>query len=143
LDSALFQWFTAHRASNIPISGPILLEKANEFAQKLNEVPKKGTVSESWIVRFRERHGISFQCVSGEAGAVDAGSVGEWIQNVWPTISAGYSPDDIFNADEFGLFYKLLPDKTLSVKGKLPIKSQYVCLILQCGCLGEKCTGGK
>jgi hypothetical protein len=30
---------------------------------------------------------------------------------------AKYSPKDIFNADEFGLFYSMLPDKTYTFKG--------------------------
>lgn len=29
-----------------------------------------------------------------------------------------YDEDDVFNADELGLFYKLLPSKTLAFKGK-------------------------
>lgn len=33
------------------------------------------------------------------------------------TILAEYSPSDIFNADETGLFFRLLPDKTLEFKG--------------------------
>lgn len=33
------------------------------------------------------------------------------------TIFAEYSPSDIFNADETGLFFCLLPDKTLEIKG--------------------------
>ena len=29
-----------------------------------------------------------------------------------------YEPDDIFNADKTALYYKLLPDKSLVLKGK-------------------------
>ena len=47
-----------------------------------------------------------------------------WKETTLPTILSNYSPRDIFNADEFGLFYRALPQKTLHLKG-------------------EKCSGGK
>jgi len=113
LDTALYNWFATHRAANTPISGPLLHEKAIEFAQKLNvESP-----STSWIDQFKERHGISFRIVNGEAGAVDLATVDNWIKKLWPTIREGYSPENIFNADECGLFYKMLPENSLAFKG--------------------------
>ena len=47
------------------------------------------------------------------------------IQKKWKTakkhfltnLMAKYSPKDIFNADECGLFYNMLPDKTYIFKG--------------------------
>ena len=33
LNEALFKWFTSMRGNNIPINGPILLEKAHEFSK--------------------------------------------------------------------------------------------------------------
>ena len=33
LNEALLKWFTSMRGNNIPINGPILLEKAHEFAK--------------------------------------------------------------------------------------------------------------
>ena len=47
-----------------------------------------------------------------------------WKETVLPTILSNYEPRNIFNADEFGLFYQALPKKTLHLKG-------------------EKCSGGK
>ena len=32
------------------------------------------------------------------------------------TLLSEYNPNDIFNADETGLFFRLLPDKTLRVR---------------------------
>ena len=101
------------------MTAPLLQEKANEFAIKLNLTLKSTSVSASWILRFKERHGIAFRSVSGEAGAVNHSIVNDWIQNVWPSLKQGYQPDDIFNADECGLFYKLLPERSLAVKSKL------------------------
>ena len=47
-----------------------------------------------------------------------------WKETVVPTILSNYEPRNIFNADEFGLFFQALPKKTLHLKG-------------------EKCSGGK
>ena len=48
-----------------------------------------------------------------------------WKETVLPAILSNYKePRNIFNADEFGLFYQALPKKTLDLKG-------------------EKCSGGK
>ena len=39
-------------------------------------------------------------------------------ETVLPTIISSYEPRNIFNADEFGLFYQALPKKTLNLKGE-------------------------
>ena len=47
-----------------------------------------------------------------------------WNETSLPTILSRYNLKDIYNTDEFGLFYQGLPKKTLHLKG-------------------EKCSGGK
>lgn len=44
--------------------------------------------------------------------------------DILPKLLEGYRPKDVFNADETGIFWQLLPDKTLAFKG-------------------ETCSGGK
>lgn len=46
------------------------------------------------------------------------------MRTVFSKLVDGYAPDEICNADEMGLFFKLTPNKTLKFKG-------------------GKCTGGK
>ena len=41
-----------------------------------------------------------------------------WSETTLPTILSNYKLEDIFNADEFGLFYQCLPDKTYHLKGE-------------------------
>ncbi|CAH3978477.1 unnamed protein product [Pieris brassicae] len=48
----------------------------------------------------------------------------EWLSHKRPALCEGYTTEEIFNADETGLFYNLTPDKTLKFKG-------------------EECKGGK
>ncbi|KAK7579885.1 hypothetical protein V9T40_000514 [Parthenolecanium corni] len=122
VEDALLVWFKQQRALHIPISGPILLEKANQFG-KLLQV-ENFSCSASWIQRFRQRNNIVFGKISGESAAVDSNVCSTWLSNVWPLIRAGYTDDQIYNADEAGIFYKLTPDKTLRLKN-------------------ENCSGGK
>ncbi|XP_069365886.1 tigger transposable element-derived protein 4-like [Maniola hyperantus] len=111
IDTALFKWYTYQRMNNVPINGPILQQKANDFARRLGE---DFVCSSSWIHRFRVRHNIVCSRAT-DGGALDAE---EWLTRNWPILSEGYGPDAIFNADETGLFYKMTPDKTLQFKGE-------------------------
>lgn len=54
--------------------------------------------------------------MNGEARDVDMNVTNNWISTVWPKLKIKYSPEDIFNTDETGLFFKLTPDKTLKFK---------------------------
>ena len=40
----------------------------------------------------------------------------QWVSSSLPILLQGYEPKNVFNADETGLFFKLLPDKTLEFK---------------------------
>ena len=53
LNEALLKWFKSMRGNNIPINGPILLEKAHEFAKAFNY--KDFTASNGWLRGWKER----------------------------------------------------------------------------------------
>lgn len=122
IESALLSWFKTQRSVNVPISGPILQKKADDFAKLFGK--KDFVCSSAWIQRFRARHEIVSSKISGEAKSVPAGVVDDWLNVVWPKIREGYLDEEIFNIDETALFYKMLPDRTLKFKR-------------------EKCVGGK
>ena len=115
VENATLKWFTMVRDANLPVSGPVLLGKAEEFASKLRISDFKA--STGWLDRFKDRNGITFKKVCGEARSVDTESsdMTEW-QSRLKCILDQYRPDDIYNADETGIFYRLLPDKTLEFK---------------------------
>ena len=50
--------------------------------------------------------------------------IASWYKNSLPTLLSQYKLEDIYNADEFGLFYQCLPNKTFHLKS-------------------DKCSGGK
>lgn len=122
VDTALLEWFRVQRNRNLPISGPILLEKAKEFAEKLGIQDFKGSIG--WLDKWKRRHDVVFRVVSGEAAAVNTSAISTWFEDQWKPVCDQYKPEDIYNADETGVFWRMLPDRTLSFSG-------------------EKCSGGK
>ncbi|XP_037528447.1 tigger transposable element-derived protein 6-like [Rhipicephalus sanguineus] len=77
LDAALFRWFREVRAQSIPVSGPMLQQKAKSLGALLGHDdfnPLNG-----WIQRFKDRHGISCKVVCGESGDVDDESIEVWL----------------------------------------------------------------
>lgn len=122
VENALVKWFRMARAQNIPISGLILKEKALQFANELGV--SEFSASNGWFERFKERHGLSFKKMCGEAAAVDMRPVEEWKNGLLKDVLQRYNPCDVFNLDETGLFFQLVPDKTLTFQS-------------------EDCSGGK
>ncbi|XP_057291713.1 tigger transposable element-derived protein 4-like [Hydractinia symbiolongicarpus] len=116
LNESLLTWFTSMRGNNIPINGPILIEKAREFATAFNY--EDFSASNGWLRGWKERYGITFKEVSGESAKVTSEMTAPWEETTLPTILARYELKDIFNADEFGLFYQALPLKSYHFKGK-------------------------
>lgn len=63
---------------------------------------------------FRACHRISVTCISRESGSVDIDCASSWRDDRLPRLLAGYSTNDVFNAEESSLFYKMRPGKTMS-----------------------------
>ena len=122
IDKALLIWFKAQREAGFPISGPILKAQADKFAEKLGHTDF--VCNNGRLDRFKNRHNIVYAKISGEAMSVDIEPTKDWLKNVWANLMSEYSENEIFNADEAGIFNKLTPDKTFKFKGK-------------------KCSGGK
>ena len=70
------------------------------------------------------RHSVTFKSVVGESNSVTPEMIASWLETTLPTLLSNYKLEDIYNADEFGLFYQCLPNKTYHLKS-------------------GKCSGGK
>lgn len=66
LDQAVFLWFRQKRAEGIPISGPLLCEKALELSRILGGEESQFKASERWKWVFCKRHGIRQLSFQGE-----------------------------------------------------------------------------
>lgn len=103
-----------HQASNIPVSGPMIEQKAKDMTFLLGREGFRG--GSGWLQRFKERHGIFDKRVTGESRAVDFERVDKWVRENWPHIAARYEPQDICNAGEMASFWQMLPNKTLACR---------------------------
>lgn len=115
VEAKLVDFIAKANANGIPIGSVLLKEKANEIAEKMNI---KFTVNDSFIKRFKTRNSIKFDKIHGEAEGVPEMVTNEWITHKLPEMIKEFKPEDVFNADEFGLFWRLLPNKTYRIKGK-------------------------
>ena len=81
----------------------MLLQQANKFSLKIH--PNNTTpISASWIDRFKMRYDIVRVHKAGESGGVDTEVVRHWKEDKLNGILQKYSPSEIYNADEKGLF---------------------------------------
>ena len=124
MTSNLLSWCQAAFAANLEgLSDALLLEKSRSLAVEMGFENLDG-LNLDWIQRFKKRHNIKTRKQVGEAGNVDQQSVEDWKASALPEIKAQYGDNDIFNLDETGLFWEVLPDRTMSFKG-------------------DRCVGGK
>lgn len=138
IDELTISWFRSVRNKNIPISGPLIQEKALFFAKTLEVTDFKA--SNGWLAKFKARHQITGGKISGESACVSEESVSDWKRRL-PEITKGYEQRNIFNCDESGLFYRALPDKTLRFKGTDckggKVAKERVTVLLCCNMEGE------
>ena len=73
--------------------------------------------SNGWIGRLKTRTNIKFATIHGEASSVPEETCIDWTQIKLPELIKDHEPQDVFNVDEFGLFWRLAPNKTYLVKG--------------------------
>lgn len=97
----------------MPISVEILKAKARELHNK-NDEPGGFNASNGWFANFKKRHGIRMLKICGEKLSNKAILVDPFIKKFQEKVEElGLKPDQIYNADETGLFFKVMPNKTL------------------------------
>jgi hypothetical protein len=116
VDKALLVWFTQKRISNLWIDGETLRLKGTEFAAALGH--EGAEITSSWIDRWKIRHKVSSKVMAGEKTSVDDTVVTDWKNHRLPEILRNWAPEDIYNVDETGLFWRLTPDRTLAFKAE-------------------------
>lgn len=130
LDRAVLDWFCQARSQHVPITEEILKAKTKALLQNacsildarrpltqkdasMYDAMKNFTASNGWIEGFRKRYSIRSFKVSGESGSVNLADVDE-CRNLVKNRLATYELENIYNCDETALFWKCIPDRTLS-----------------------------
>ncbi|KAG0432397.1 Tigger transposable element-derived protein 6 [Dictyocoela muelleri] len=110
MDDKLFEWFVSKRRRLITIQDSNLQDKALEMASICGI--ENFSASSGWLQCFKKRHQISSKMISGESGMVDINII-EDFKHVYTNKLKSYKPEDIFNCDETGLFFKCSTNRTL------------------------------
>jgi hypothetical protein len=113
LEEKLASWFVKLRNRHVPVSSEFLAAKAKQLYRKYygND---NFNASRGWIANFRKRYGIRTLKICGEKLSADQSAVEPFINELNQVITnQSLQPSQIYNADESGLFWKLLPDRTL------------------------------
>ncbi|XP_051162408.1 jerky protein homolog-like [Leptopilina boulardi] len=114
LEDAVYSWFLQKRSTGRPISGPLLREKALDLNKKLGG-SASFLASNGWLLKFKNRHGIRELEIQGEKMSADTNSANSFKDDFKKTLNEGdYDLDFVYNADETGLNWKLLPSKSLA-----------------------------
>lgn len=117
LESAVHQWFVQARAEGSPISGTVVQIQAGKFDKALNGEESTFKASQGWLQRFKNRHGISQVSIAGEVRSADTEAAQTYPEKLREIIEeGGYEAEQVYNCDETGLCYKMLPNKTLATK---------------------------
>lgn len=115
LEKCLYEWFLNQRHRSCSVSGPMLKARAKvEFARLYPEKRQESfTASDGWLANFKKRHGIRYLKICGEILSSDTSEITPFIHKLHAVITEmGLTDAQLYNADESGLFFRLLPDKT-------------------------------
>ena len=121
LEEAIIKWIHQMRGQKVPLSGPLIKEQALKFAQMMNINEFKA--SDGYIAGLKKRCNIEYRIESGESFSVSQTAIDNCKSELIELIK-NYNSKDIFNLDETGLFWKLLPTKTyaFSTESRFGIK---------------------
>ena len=106
--------FKQTRNGTIAISGPLLLAKAFLLAKDLGHNDFVATTGYQPDQTFDQ---FCMKKISGKEKSVSK-DVEAWLYSTLPDLLKTYKPEDIYNADKTGLFYKLQLNRILVFKGE-------------------------
>ncbi|TPX30017.1 hypothetical protein SmJEL517_g06295 [Synchytrium microbalum] len=131
VNMALFDWFVLQRERHLAVNGELLKAQAleirdgvveillNHHADKVDQKQINDltdfVASNGWLDTFKKNYQIKGRTPHGEAGGVDLDLVVNGREEL-EQILAEFRFEDIYNADETGLFYRLQPDRTMALK---------------------------
>ncbi|GFX85147.1 tigger transposable element-derived protein 1 [Trichonephila clavipes] len=119
---AIAIWIEEEVQRRIPVSGYLTEEKALQFYKSMkqsepststSQAGKEFSASKGWLTGFLKRNVLHNIKITGESATADEGAAKIFPEELAKIIEVGdYSDDQIFNADETGLYWKKLPNRT-------------------------------
>ncbi|XP_070592166.1 tigger transposable element-derived protein 1-like isoform X2 [Erythrolamprus reginae] len=129
MEAALSLWVQDCRKKSIALDTNTIRTKAQQLYNRLEDTeegdadegnaasasaPATFTASKGWFEKFQRRYGLKSVSLHGEAASADTGAAENFVQRTFKDLIAegGYLPEQVFNMDETGLFWKRMPSRT-------------------------------
>uniref|UniRef100_UPI00358E3E0E tigger transposable element-derived protein 1-like n=1 Tax=Myxine glutinosa TaxID=7769 RepID=UPI00358E3E0E len=122
MEKTLNLWIEDQTQKRVPLNGPVIREKAKRLYEHLMQTSggegsstSSFLASKGWFENFKKRYSLHHVKFVGELVSADYVAA----QNFPPKLKKmiekkGYRPEQVFNADETGLFWKMPSRKFLS-----------------------------
>nr|XP_020827544.1 tigger transposable element-derived protein 1-like isoform X2 [Phascolarctos cinereus]XP_020827545.1 tigger transposable element-derived protein 1-like isoform X2 [Phascolarctos cinereus]XP_020827546.1 tigger transposable element-derived protein 1-like isoform X2 [Phascolarctos cinereus]XP_020827547.1 tigger transposable element-derived protein 1-like isoform X2 [Phascolarctos cinereus] len=119
MERLLSIWIEDQNQRGVPINVSTIQEKAKSLFQDLKREQGPSAEAETfgasrgWFTRFKARHSLPNLGTSSETVSTDTEAAAKYPEALRRVIEeGGYTPQQVFNVDETGLFWKRLPDRT-------------------------------
>ncbi|GFU42005.1 tigger transposable element-derived protein 1 [Trichonephila clavipes] len=91
--------------------------KQSEPSTSTSQARKEFSASKGWLTGFLKRNALHYIKITGESATADEGAAKIFPEELAKIIEDGdYSADQVFKADETGLYWKKLPNRTYIAK---------------------------
>jgi len=137
VEEALIIWIEKALECNLTITGFLIQQKALQFAELLGTTDFKA--SSGWLEKFKKRYSISAFNKHGESQSAPIKEIPKMREDLKAVIKQ-YQPDDVFNCDETGLYWKMEPTRGLStgpLSGTKQSKDR-ITILLTCNATGTE-----
>jgi DDE superfamily endonuclease/Tc5 transposase DNA-binding domain/Fission yeast centromere protein N-terminal domain len=114
LEAALFEFVIKYQEKT-SITDLVITSKARKLCEEMGISEDKFKISNGWLNRFKQRHGIRLRTLHGESGSVNESELAGFRKQLIELID-DYEPRNVFNMDETGLFFRMQPSKSLGTK---------------------------
>ena len=143
MERLLLVWINEREMKRDVTSMAIIQEKARDIFEKLKQQTPSSSSEElefkattGWFANFKRRSGIKHVIMHGESASADKEEAEKYCLKFQELIETeGHRPQQIFNCDETGLFWKRIPNRTYitkdekSVPGHKPMKDRLTLLL--------------
>lgn len=115
LESVLYTWFLQKRSIGDPVTEAMLKWKALEYNQLFNGIKGFFEDINDFMNKFKTKHNIKYLANHGEKFSAEQDINDNFYQEFTKYITDNKIPlDNIYNADETGLNWKMLPNNYIS-----------------------------
>ena len=143
IEQPLSEWVRDNNWRGCFISNNLIQTKAQQLQDEYNaELPTiektKCLFTRGWLVNFRRRHKFRAYKLHGEQDDADLSAYYERLPDLRNIVSR-YSPENVWNCDEFALYYRMAPSTTIGTR-RIKVRKKYKTRITFLACVNSNGT---